>query len=173
MNIWTQKGLSMAAAALLLALAGAGCTSNRSAVVMAPEPTCEEALAAGLEGISDREVARFLDSSLTEEGPSGCWVPLMGRCLDQNREVPHRHLAEAVKAFNKQRYENLFHKAVYRYLSDIAKGKAPYRQQDRLLLENYCRILINSAHTATDRNLGQAQMLCAKLDAGLYHRFFE
>jgi hypothetical protein len=60
-----------------------------------------------------------------------------------------------------------------RYLADIAKGKAPYRPEDRLLLENYCSVLINSAHSTRDKNLGQAQVLCRKLDAGLYRKFFQ
>jgi hypothetical protein len=173
MAMGTRTRGGMAAAALLLALAGGGCMSNHKAVVVAPEPTCEEALATGVEGFSDHEVARFLDSALSEDRTSGCWSPLMEACLNQNREIPHRHLAEAVKVFNKRRYEKLFHKAVYRYLADIAKGEAPYRPEDRLLLESYCSLLINSAHTAQDRNLGQAQVLCRQLDAGLYSRFFE
>ena len=112
---------------------------------MGTGPTCEEALSTGLQGFSDNELAMFLDNSLAEDRKSECWIPIMETSLNENREIPHRHLAEAVKTFNKRRYEALFHKAVYRYLSDVAKGKAAYRPEDRLLLENYCSFLINSA----------------------------
>jgi hypothetical protein len=173
MDIWKRIRRSMVAVALLLALASAGCMFNRNAVVVEAGPTCEEALSTGLQGFSDEELAGFLDSSLAEGRTSQCWIPVMETCLNENREIPHRHLAEAVKAFNKQRHEALFHKAVYRYMADIAKGKAPYRAEDRLLLESYCSVLINSAHSAGDKNLGQAQVLCRKLDAGLYRKFFE
>ena len=157
----------------LLILGVSGCIWGQKAVVVGTGPTCEEALSTGIQGFSDDELALFLDSSLAEGRKSECWIPIMETCLNENREIPRRHLAEAVKTFNKRRYEALFHKAVYRYLSDVVKGKAAYRPEDRLLLENYCSFLINSAGSAHDKNLGQAQMLCRKLDAGLYSKFFE
>lgn len=158
---------------LLLMIGGSGCIWGQKAVVVGAGPTCEEALSTGLHGFSDYEVAEFLDSSLAEGRKSECWIPIMETCLNENREIPHRHLAEAVKIFNKRRYEVLFHKAVYRYFADVAKGKAVYRPEDRLLLENYCSFLINSARSAHDKNLGQAQVLCRKLDQGLYSKFFQ
>lgn len=158
---------------LLIALLSGGCMSSRQAVVVGPVPTCEEALSTGLQGFSDDELAGLLDRSLSEDRMTGCWMPIMETCLNENREIPHRHLAKAVKTYNKRRYEDVFHKAVYRYLADIAKGKAPYRPEDRLLLENYCSVLINSAHSVGDKNLGQAQVLCRRLDGGLYQKFFE
>jgi len=157
----------------LLALFTGGCMSTRNAVVVGSGPTCEEALSTGLDRYSDHEVAKFLDTGLAEGRISECWMPVMEICLQENREVPHRHLAEAVKVYNQQRYEVLFHKAVYRYLAHVAKGKAPYRPEDRLLLESYCSVIINSAETVRDRNLGQAQALCRKLDQGLYRKFFQ
>ena len=158
---------------ILLMIGVSGCIWGQKAVVVGAGPTCEEALSTGLQGFSDDELAGFLDSSLAEDRKSDCWIPIMKASLNENREIPHPHLAEAVKTFNKRRYEELFHKAVYRYLSDVTRGKAAYSPEDRLLLENYCSFLINSAGSAHDKNLGQAQVLCRKLDAGLYSRFFE
>jgi hypothetical protein len=157
----------------LLMIGASGCVWDQKAVVVGAAPTCEEALSTGLQGFSDDELAVFLDNSLAEDRKSECWIPIMEASLNENREIPHRHLAEAVKTFNKRRYEALFHKAVYRYLSDVARGKATYNPEDRLLLENYCSFLINSAGSAHDKNLGQAQVLCRKLDTGLYSKFFE
>jgi len=137
-----------------------------------PEPTCREALSTGLHGLSDNEVARFLEKGLTDDGKDECWIEIMKICLNENREIPHKHLVEAVKTFNRKRHEDLFHKAVYRYLADVAKGKAQYRAEDRILLENYCRLLINNAKSVNDKNLGQTQVLCKKLDPDLYSKFF-
>jgi len=173
MSAWKNKTVGLLTLSLLFMMMSAGCMFNRNAVVVGTGPTCEEALTSGLQGFSDDELARFLDNSIAEDRKSACWIPVMETCLKENREIPHQHLAEAVRTFNKQRYKDLFHRAVYRYLVDIAKGKAPYRPEDRLLLENYCSVLINSAHSTHDKNLGQAQVLCRKLDAGLYHKFFE
>ena len=173
MSAWKNKPGRLLTLCLLFVLVSAGCMFNRNAVVVGTGPTCEEALTSGLQGFSDDELARFLDNSLAEGRKSECWIPFMETCLKENREIPHQHLAEAVKTFNKRRTETLFHQATYRYLADIAKGKAPYRPEDRLLLENYCSVLINSAHSTHDKNLGQAQVLCRKLDAGLYRKFFE
>jgi len=173
MGTGNKTTAGLLALSLLFILVSAGCTSKRNAVVVDPGPVCEEALSTGLQGFSDHEVEGFLDNALTEDGKSTCWIPVMATCLNENREIPHRHLAEAVRVFNKRRYEALFYKAVYRYLADIARGRAPYREEDRLLLEDYCRVLINNARSASDKNLGQAQMVCRKLDLGLYRKFFQ
>ena len=173
MTIRRQITGGLLVVSLLFMLVGTGCMFGRKAVVVGAAPTCKEALSTGLQGFSDDELAGFLDSSLAEDRKSECWIPIMEICLKENREIPHRHLAEAIKAFNKRRSEELFHKAVYRYFADVAKGKAAYRPEDRLLLESYCSLLINSARSAHDKNLAQAQVLCRKLDAGLYKKFFE
>ena len=158
---------------LLLAAGVSGCATHHHTSVVSPAPTCEEALVNGLNKLSDDELAMLLDDSLAESRKSECWIPIMEACLSEHRAVPHRHLAEAVDVFNKRRYEPLFHKAVYRYLSDVAKGNAAYGPADRLLLETYCSFLINSAGSADDQNLRQAQMLCRRLDRNLYVRFFQ
>jgi len=172
MNFLRDMGGRLIAAIFLSMLILGGCTSSRNAVVIGSGPTCEEALSTGLQGYSDGEVAGILDNALAEGRVPECWMPGMEFCLNENRDIPHRHLAEAVKVFNRRRYEPLFHKAVYRYLAEIEKGNAPYRPEDRLLLESYCRVIINRAHSLRDKNLGQAQLLCRRLDEGLYERFF-
>ena len=132
----------------LMMVGGSGCANHPKAVVVDLAPTCEEALFTGLKGFSDDELALLMDRSLAEGSKSGCWIPLVETCLRENRKIPHHHLAEAIKIFNKRSAEALFNKAVCRYLSDIAKGNAVYRPEDRLLLESYCRFLINSAGNA-------------------------
>jgi len=139
----TIRGLLIVLSLLMIGVSG--CVWDRKAVVVGAAPTCEEALSTGLQGFSDDELALFLDSSLAEDRKSECWIPIMETSLNEHREIPHRHLAEAVKTFNMRRYETLFHKAVYRYLADAARGKAAYTPEDRLLLEDYCSFLINSA----------------------------
>jgi len=157
---------------LLFILGTSGCTLGQKAIVVGPGPTCQDVLSTGLHGFSDYEVARLLDRGLKNDLKSECWIPIIKICLDENREIPRVHLAEAVKTFNRRRYENLFHKSVYRYLADAAKGKAQYRDEDHFLLESYCSFLINSANNINDKNLGQAQVLCRKLDPDLYSKFF-
>jgi len=166
-----MKGLFVAA--LLFMMGFSGCIWGQKAVVVGTGPTCEETLSTGVNGFSDYEVAALLDKALADDRKAECWTPIMEICLNENREVPRRHLAEAVKTFNKRRYEALFHKAVYRYLAEVTRGKADYRPEDRLLLEDYCRFVINNAGSAHDKNLGQAQVMCRKLDPGLYRQFFE
>ena len=173
MTVHKQKIRGLLIVLFILMIGGSGCIWGQKAVVVGAAPTCEEVLSTGLQGFSDNELTLFLDNSLAEDRKSECWIPIMEAFLNENREIPHRHLAEAVKTFNKRRYEALFHKAVYRYLSDVAKGKATYTLEDRLLLENYCSFLINSAGSAHDKNLGQAQVLCRKLDKELYRKFFQ
>ncbi|MBC8466808.1 MAG: hypothetical protein H8D55_03105 [Deltaproteobacteria bacterium] len=173
MTVHKQKIRGLLIVLFILMIGGSGCIWGQKAVVVGAAPTCEEVLSTGLQGFSDNELTLFLDNSLAEDRKSECWIPIMEAFLNENREIPHRHLAEAVKTFNKRRYEALFHKAVYRYLSDVAKGKATYTPEDRLLLESYCSFLINSAGSAHDKNLGQAQVLCRKLDKELYRKFFQ
>ena len=172
MRKWMVEGAFMAALVLMIGMSG--CTWSQKAVVTgATGPTCEEMLSTGVHSFTDQEVAAMLDKALEEDQKERCWIPVMEVCLNQNREVPRRHLAEAVKTFNKRRYEALFHKAVYRYLAEAAKGNADYSPEDRLLLEDYCRFVINNARSTHDKNLGQAQLICRKLDPGLYRKFFQ
>lgn len=167
------NGMVLTLFPVFIVLVVSGCGSTRKAVLAEPDPTCQEVLSTGLDDFSDQELAGLLDESLTDNQKDDCWIPLMRALLNENRDVPHRHLSEAVKTFNQQRYEVLFHKAVYRYLADLARGNAPYRPEDRLLLESYCRFLINQARSARDPNLGRAQVLCHRLDPELHRKFFQ
>lgn len=150
-----------------------GCVTDRKAIVTGPGPSCEDALNTGLDAYSDQEVAEFLDRALADEKMDACWIPIMRSCLDENREIPHRHLAQAIKTFNQRRYQVLFHQAVYRYLADIEKGHAPYRPEDKALLTEYLSYLIHHAPSAHDQKLARGQMLCQRLDPGLYRKLFQ
>ena len=127
----------------------------------------------GIGGFSDNELAELLDKALEEGRVDECWMPLMREALSAKRDIPHRHLAKAVKVFNRRRHETLFHIAVYRYLADLAGGRGEYRAQDRRLLETYSSYLINNAGSSSDENLRQAMLLCRKLDRDLYAQLFE
>lgn len=158
---------------ILFLPAAMGCVQHRKAVVVAPKPTCEEAINNELRFISDNEVVELLDEALQGDWLEDCWVPLMKLSLLQQRDVPQRHLAKAVHIFNKRRYADLFPTTVYRYFANIVKGAAEYRTTDRKLLEAYCRYLINNAKSSRDKNLSQARVICRKLDPALYSKLFE
>ncbi len=151
-----------------------GC-ATKQALIIAPA-TCAEALGDRYHDYTDYEVARLLDAALVEECHdclSGCWIPLMQRALDDSRDIPHRHLLQAVKAFNQQQYSNYFHVAVYRYFRDLSRGKGSYRSVDRKLLRTYCAMLINDSYSRHDQKLAQAMELCQRLDPGLYGKMFK
>ncbi len=155
----------------LLALVFTGCVHQQQAVV-APRPICSDALAGSLADMTDNEIAVMLDEASADRNKE-CWIPLMEKLLAGQREIPHRHLVEAVKTFNKQRYADTFHRAVYRYLANLAQGKADYGPADRDLLEAYAGHTIRQATSAKDRNLRQAQLLCQRLDRDLYTKLFK
>ena len=164
---------------LLLAVGGfltaglSGCVGAKRAAVIRPAPDCTEALAGGFTDLSDNALSDLLDQAALDTRPEACWIPLMKKALDENRDISRTHLLRAVKVFNKKQHEDYFHKAVYRYLADIAKTSGRYRVEDRRLLENYCSYLIQSAATRADDHLGHAKLLCKRLDPELYAKFFE
>ncbi len=149
-----------------------GCAGRNNSTAGLQNPTCEEALGGELSTMSDDQVATLLDETI-EEQPQECWVPIMQQLLTDKQEIPHQHLAEAVKQFNKQRYAEYFNQAVYRYLADLAKGVDTYDQEDRVLLESYTSYTIRTAASSRDPNVRQAQLLCRKLDNELYAKLFE
>ena len=168
------KRISILIASGIILLTGAlGCFGQKRAAVVMPETTCSEALASGLQNYSDNEIAELLDESLVEKDVDGCWIPMMTYSLNENRDIPHRHLVEAVKVFNKRRYGNLFHKAMYRYFAALSENPDNYRPEDKRLLEEYLSYLINSAESSRDKHLRQAKLVSRKLDRNLYARLFE
>jgi len=161
--------LGLAAAVLLLV---SGCAGKKQSAATMQGPTCEEALTGELSTMTDSQVAALLDEAI-EAQPQECWLPVMQELLEEKNEIPHQHLAEAVKRFNRQRYAEYFHLAVYRYLTDLAKGVDTYEPDDRVLLESYASYTIRTASSTNDPNIRQAQLLCRKLDTDLYARLFE
>ena len=158
---------------LLLGLLLTGC-ATKSAMIVVP-PTCAEAQGERYHDLTDYEVARLLDEAADENCASclkQCWIPLMQRCLDDGREIPHQHLVRAVKVFNHQQYQHYFHIAVYRYFYDLSRGVGDYRPVDRQLLRSYCEMLIQNSRSRRDRKLSQAMELCQRLDPDLYNRMF-
>ncbi len=151
-----------------------GC-ANRSAMIIAP-PTCEEALGDRYHDFTDYEIARLLDEALADASQDclyDCWIPLMQRALDDSRDIPHRHLLQAVKTFNQQQYGNYFHTAIYRYFRNLSRGEGSYRSVDRELLRTYCAMLVNDSYSRHDQKLAQAMELCQRLDPDLYGKMFK
>ena len=62
---------------VLVALGGSGCGSTKKAVVVSPEPTCQEALSTGLNSFSEHELAILLDQGLADDQKDLCWIPLI------------------------------------------------------------------------------------------------
>ncbi len=164
----TAWGLGLCLGLMLL-----GCAGGKKAVVVAPSPTCEEVVARGIGGYSDRELKSILDDAAENERWEACWLPVMEACLDERREIPQAHLSRAVHMFNKRRFEARFHQAVYRHLSNAARGEARYGEEDRVLLKSYCSFVIQEAETKRDERLAQAELLCRRLDPELYTRLFQ
>ncbi len=151
-----------------------GCASQ-NAMIIAPA-TCQEALGDRYHDFTDYEIARLLDEALDDncrDCLNTCWIPLMQKSLDDSREIPHRHLLQAVKTFNQQQYSNYFHTAVYRYFRDLSRGKGSYRTIDRELLRTYCAMLVHDSYSRHDYKLAQAMELCQRLDPDLYVKMFK
>ena len=96
----------------------------------------------------------------------------MQRSLDDSRDIPHRHLRQAVKTFNQQQHAEYFHTAVYRYFRDLSRGQGSYRAVDRELLRTYCAMLVHDSYSRHDRKLAHAMELCQRLDPELYGKMF-
>ena len=169
---YSKKRLSVIFTALLLAGGVSGCAQHQP--VLSQQPlTCREALATSTGETSNKELVHFLAESVGADQQGECWRPLMKKMLDERQDIPLDHLKKAVKAFNHQQDQEIFHKAIYRYLAEIAKGNAPYRPADRMLLESYASYTIQNAAISDDKNLEQARILCQRLDRNLYSKFFE
>ncbi len=149
-----------------------GCATQQNTFTEIPAATCSDVLASGIGPFSDSELAGILDDALYSDNIEECWKPVMKACLEDRRDIPLKHLKKGVKVFNQQKYKNVFHTAVYRYLSAVAKGEGEYRQEEKDLLEVYCSYLINSSISKDNDNLRQAMLLCKNLDPALYSRIF-
>jgi hypothetical protein len=149
-----------------------GCAGKNNTTAELQSPNCEDALTGELSTMADAQVATLLDETI-EEQPQECWVPIIQQLLTDKRNIPLKHLTEAINEFNKQRYAEYFHQAVYRYLAALAKGDVMYDQNDRILLESYASYTIRTATSSKDSNMRQAQLLCRKLDNELYAKLFE
>lgn len=148
-----------------------GCASQKT---VKPPLRCIDALADSYGGVSDSEIANFLDESFNNGTRQTCWEPLIKKSLDERRDIPHEHVKLAVKHFNQLQHKDYFHKAVYRYFRDIIDQNATYRQdQDRAFLEEYCRYAIKRATTKSDKILIQARLLCEQVDPWLFNRIFQ
>jgi hypothetical protein len=173
MRWYHQLKLTGAALFLLLGLVLTGC-ATQTAMITVP-PTCAQAVGERYHDLTDYEIARLLGQAADEDCRSclvDCWIPLMQRCLDDGRDLPHEEIVKAVKVFNQQQYRKYFDLAVYRYFYDLSRGIGSYRSVDRKLLHNYCAMLVHNAKTRSNPRLAQAMELCQRLDPQLYDKMF-
>ncbi len=156
----------------LAGLTLAGCSvTPRSVASPGGPPSCQEAIDSSLAMVSDDRLAQLLDEALADDNLDACWQPAVEVALEQQRNIPHGHLAKAVEVFNQRRHAELFHAVVSRYLSSLANGQ--YRKEERRLLEAYARYAIDHAASSSDPRLRDVKLLCAKLDSDLYSKLFD
>ena len=136
-------------------------------------PTCFDLVGGSLSQASDAQIATLLDEARGKGEIDSCWKPLIKKCLDERRNIPHDHITHAVKVFNKRRDEEYFHKAVLRYFQEIIRrDDLKYREVDREFLKAYCHYTITRATKPEDPELLQAKDLCRRLDPYLYKHIF-
>lgn len=149
-----------------------GCSAKSTPPPQKWTPTCADAVEGSLERLSDYEIEKILDESLESGQTGGCWAPLMRRCLDQDREITHKHLARAINEFNNLDNKQYFEKSMFRYFSNIDKGVASYRPEDKELLTAYCRYVVRNAKTGQDPAVRNAELLARRVDPDLFDLMF-
>jgi len=164
--------------ALAGALAAAGCIGQKTAALplLEPDPVfveCDQALAMDRQGVSDGNVYALLDHSWDQGRMDGCWEKLMDEVLKQGRNVPGRHLANAVHVFNRHQTLEMFHRAAFAYFTRLVKGEGVYGSAQQQLLARYMRVTIHQAQSKEDPDLARAMVVCSRLDPDMYHRFFK
>lgn len=149
-----------------------GCSTKSTPAPKKWMPTCADAIEGSLDRLSEYDIQRILDESLESRQLAGCWAPLMKRCLDQDREIPQEHLAQAVNKFNNFDNKAYFEKSLFRYFSNIDKGVASYRSEDKELLTAYCRYVVRNAKSSQDPAVKNAELLTRRLDSELFDLMF-
>lgn len=156
---------------ILIVITG-GCSTKSAPPPSRYVPTCVDAIDGSFESLSDYDIERILNDTLAGNQMADCWIPVMKQCLDQNREVPHGHLARAVNVFNRFDNKLYFEKSVFRYFSSIDNGAASYRDEDRALLTAYCRYAVRNAASSQDPSVKKAELLARRLDPELFDLMF-
>ncbi len=156
----------------IVLLIGSGCSAKSTPSPQRWTPTCADAIDGNLDKFSENDIEIILNESLESKQMAGCWVPLMQRCLDQDKEIPQNHLAQAINEFNQLDNMIYFEKSIFRYFSNIDKGVASYRTADKALLTGYCRYVVRNAKTSNDPAVRNAQLITRHLDPDLFDLMF-
>ncbi len=139
--------------------------------------SCEEQLRQSIDGWSPSEIRNFLDEAHGSGKIETCWAPMIKKCLDGKKEIPHKHLKLAIKAFNQVQYQSYFNEAVYRYFNSIIFSKAGeeirYRKQDKDFLTAYIRYVLRYCTNKECTPLKRTKQICNRLDPDLHTKFFE
>ncbi|MBN2705707.1 MAG: hypothetical protein JXR89_04615 [Deltaproteobacteria bacterium] len=170
-----RNGLILMVGGIFLWIMGlTGCASHDSATLS--HPSCKVALGDNYHRLTDFEIVRLLDEALLEECNEclyNCWIPLMKKALQEGRDLPRKHLLQAVKVFNQKQHDKFFHLAAYSYFDNLVRSRETYREIDRKFLRAYCTTLVNHSRTRDDRQLVKAMELCRRLDQELYRKIFQ
>lgn len=172
---WNQVLVTIALAGVL---ATGGCMGQKTVAVPLLDPVpefvaCDQAVAMNHQGVSDDNLYALLDQSWGQGRMDGCWEKLMAAALKQGREVPERHLANAVHVFNRYKTKEMFHRAAFAYFTRLVKGNGVYAGPQQQLLASYMSVTISQAESREDPNLSRAMVVCSRLDPVMYHRFFK
>jgi predicted XRE-type DNA-binding protein len=83
--------------------------------------------------------------------------------VKQGRNVPVRHLANAVHVFNRHETRELFHLAAFAYFTRLVKGQGVYAGARQQLLARYMSVTISQVESREDPNLSRAMVVCSRL----------
>jgi len=151
-------------------------TTPKTVVPASPPPTCEERLSDFvLSEFGEEEIAEFLDDTYSSKKET-CWLPMIKKSLNGDKEIPYRHLKRAVKEFNQKQYGEYFQEAVYRYFQAIIfkkEGAISYGEADKRFLEAYVRYAIHHSKSKESPMLIRAKNICKRLDPDIYNRIFK
>lgn len=154
-----------------------GCVAKKETVELMPledDPvTCNEMLSMDQPSVSHHDMILALDNSLSGSTFDTCWKPLMRMAVEQQWDIPLRHLGKAVHVFNRNDSKEVFFSSVYLYLKGVLNGKGQYRVKEKRLLAEYLSVTIAGAQSRQDRQLEKAKLICSRLDPKLYEKFFQ
>ena len=161
-------------------IAAQGCVANKDVVELMPsikQPVaCRDMLLMDTDLIPHDDLILALDHSFSGLGSGSefdeCWKPLMKKAIQGGRDIPMKHLARAVHVFNKNDSKDAFFIAVYLYFKEIINGRGYYGSREKKLLAEYLSFIINNSQSKQDKSLEKAKLVCARLDPGLYGKFF-
>ena len=154
-----------------------GCRSVPVSTVNMTEPVCDDLLSGINAELSEYEVCRIFDEATKEGRIETCFMPGVRKCLDMGWSIPHRHVKQALKIFNRAQHREYFNKAFVRYFNAMIfkdnENEVQYRDADRDFLIAYIRAGLKTCENRDCYQLISAKQICSRLDPELYKKFFK